>query len=66
MMINFKEPPIKEGDTIKVHIDSIGKNGDGISIYNKFIIIIPETTKGKEYTIQITKVRNTYAFGKVI
>lgn len=56
-------PPVKKGQKIKVTITSIGRKGDGVTKYNNYIIMIPQTEINKEYEITITDVYPKYAFG---
>lgn len=64
--MEYKKPPVQVGNRIQIHIDNIGTKGDGITIWKKFIIITPNTIKGRTYNVTITKVLNTYAFAKRI
>lgn len=59
-------PPVEKGQQLTLKCLSIGKEGDGIFKYNKFVIIVPETEKGKRYLIEVTAVSARVSFGKVI
>ncbi len=59
------EPPVKEGDIITERCYSIGKKGDGIFKYERFIVIVPNTRVDHEYKIKITRVNEKVAFGEV-
>jgi predicted RNA-binding protein with TRAM domain len=57
---------INVGNIYKVKILGVGKDGDGFTKVNNFIIFIPATTKDQEVNIKITRVLKKYAFGKVL
>ena len=60
-------PPVQEGEIYKeMLIELIGKEGDGITKVNGFVIIVPYTRKGQTVDIEITKVTKKVAFAKVI
>jgi predicted RNA-binding protein with TRAM domain len=56
---------INVGNLYKVKILGVGKDGDGFTKVNNFIIFVPSTTKDQEVNIKITRVLKKYAFGKV-
>lgn len=57
---------INVGNTYKVKILGVGKDGDGFTRVNNFIIFVPNTNKDQETNIKITRVLKKYAFGKVL
>ena len=57
---------INVGNIYKVKILGVGKDGDGFTKVNNFIIFIPATTTDQEVNIKITRVLKKYAFGKVL
>ncbi len=60
-------PPVAEGDTRVVDIESIGDQGDGITrVERGFVVVVPDTEKGERVRIEITDVRETVAFADVI
>lgn len=59
-------PPVEEGDTREVEIETIGDAGDGIArVEHGFVIIIPDTDLGERVRIEITDVRENVAFADV-
>jgi predicted RNA-binding protein with TRAM domain len=61
------EPPVKEGDRRKVEIESLGDQGDGIArVERGFVVIVPETERGEQATVEITDVQDTVAFAEVV
>jgi predicted RNA-binding protein with TRAM domain len=57
---------INVGNNYKVKVLGVGKDGDGFTRVNNFIIFVPNTNKDQEVNIKITRVLKKYAFGKVI
>jgi predicted RNA-binding protein with TRAM domain len=57
---------INVGNVYKVNILGVGKDGDGFTRVNNFIVFVPSTTKDQEVNIKITRVLKKYAFGKVL
>lgn len=61
------EPPVEEGEIREVEIEDIGEKGDGIArIGPGYIVFVPETVIGDRVTVEITDVRENFAFGEVI
>jgi predicted RNA-binding protein with TRAM domain len=61
------EPPVGEGETRTVDIESIGEQGDGISrVERGYIVIVPDTEKGERVQIEITQVQENVAFADVV
>jgi predicted RNA-binding protein with TRAM domain len=54
------------GNLYKVKILGVGKDGDGFTRVNNFIIFVPNTKKDQITIVKITRVLKKYAFGKVI
>lgn len=60
-------PPVSEGDTREVEIESLGDQGDGIAkVKRGFVVIVPETDVGERVTAEITDVGPNVAFAKVV
>lgn len=60
-------PPVEEGETRVVEVESIGDKGDGITrVERGFVVIVPDTEKGERVTIEITDVRENVAFATVL
>ncbi|MEF8873676.1 MAG: TRAM domain-containing protein [Candidatus Thermoplasmatota archaeon] len=59
-------PPVEEGETYKVKIEDIGKEGDGVAKVENFVVFVPDTDVGDEVEIEITRVLRTLAFGEVV
>lgn len=60
-------PPVREGDIREVEIEAIGDQGDGIArVERGYVIIVPETEKGDQVTIEVITVRENVAFAEVM
>lgn len=60
-------PPVSEGETREVDIESLDNQGDGIAkIERGFVIIVPDTGVGERVTIEIADVRLNVAFAEVV
>ncbi len=57
---------INVGNLYKVKVLGVGKDGDGFTKVNNFIIFVPNTKKDQITIIKITRVLKKYAFGKVL
>lgn len=61
-----RDPPVKEGETYKVKIESIGREGDGIAKIENFVVFVPGANVGEELDIKISKVTRRVAFGEKV
>lgn len=62
-----QKPPVEEGETRTVSIDTLGDQGDGIAkVERGFIIIVSGAQPGDEVDVQITHVKDTVAFAEPI
>jgi Predicted RNA-binding protein, contains TRAM domain len=60
------EPPVTEGETREVEIESLGNQGDGIAKVDRgFVVIVPDTDVGERVTIEINDVGSNVAFAEV-
>lgn len=60
-------PPVTEGETRMVAIDSLGEQGDGIAkVENGFVIIVSDTQPGDHVEVEVTTVKETVAFAEPI
>jgi predicted RNA-binding protein with TRAM domain len=58
--------PIAEGEEYEVKIEDLGKEGDGITRVQGFVVFVPDTKVGDEIKIRITSVRRRFAFAEKI
>jgi translation initiation factor 2 subunit 2 len=57
-----KMAPLEVGKVYEVMIQDMGRKGDGIAKYDKYIIYIPGVTKGAAVKAKIEKISGTIAF----
>ena len=57
---------MKKGDILELDITSYGKDGEGVAKLNDFVIFIPGCLIGERIRAQITDVKKSFAFAKVI
>ncbi|HMK54377.1 MAG TPA: TRAM domain-containing protein [Methanobacteriaceae archaeon] len=63
---NQQTTPIQEGEEYDVKIDDVGKEGDGITRVEGFVVFVPDTKVGDEVKVRITSVRRRFAFAEKI
>jgi translation initiation factor 2 subunit 2 len=61
-----KVAPLEVGKDYEVMIQDMGRKGDGIAKYDKYVIYVPGVTKGVTCKIKIEKISGTIAFAKQI
>ena len=66
IVANNQAPPVSEGQTIDVHIESVGDKGDGVAKVQGFVIFVPGTSKGETCKIKIERVSTNVAFAKKV
>lgn len=60
-------PPVSEGETRKVEIESLGDQGAGIArVERGFVVIVPETDVGERVSAEIVDVGPNVAFAEVV
>ncbi|MEZ3170081.1 TRAM domain-containing protein [Halorubrum sp. RMP-47] len=60
-------PPVAEGETREVKIESIGDQGDGIAkVERGYVVIVPGTDLGETVTVEIENVRDNVSFATVV
>lgn len=61
-----QDPPVEEGETRVVDIDSIGDQGDGIArVERGYVVIVSGAEKGDRVRIEINQVQENVAFADV-
>jgi len=56
---------LTEGNVYELTIKDIGKRGDGVAFFGKYIVYIPGAVKGAITKVKIEKISGTVAFGKI-
>ncbi|QIO25303.1 TRAM domain-containing protein [Haloarcula sp. JP-L23] len=60
------QPPVEEGETRRVEIETLGDQGDGIAkIERGYVVIVPDTEIGERVAVEIESVTQNVAFGSV-
>ena len=57
---------LKEGMILDFTIKDIGKKGDGIAYFDKYIVYVAGAIKGSTVKVKIEKISGTVAFGHII
>jgi len=57
---------LKEGNVYDLTIKDIGKKGDGIAYFDKYIIYVNGAVKGSSVKVKIEKISGTVAFGHIV
>ncbi len=55
----------KEGEIYELTIKDIGKRGDGVAFFNKYVVYVPGVVKGATVKVKIEKISGTVAFGRL-
>lgn len=63
---SFLTAPVRAGETHEVTITDVGEEGDGVAHVEDFTVFIPGAREGDEVTIEITDVKERFAFGSII
>jgi len=61
-----KTAPIEEGEEYDVKIEDVGKEGDGITRINGFVVFVPDTKVGDEVKVKIVSVRRKFGFAEKV
>jgi len=57
---------LKEGTVYDLTIKDIGRKGDGVAYFDKYIVYVPGVVKGSTVKVKIEKISGTVAFGGVV
>ncbi|MCK4331994.1 MAG: translation initiation factor IF-2 subunit beta [Thermoplasmatales archaeon] len=57
---------LKEGSIYELTIKDIGKRGDGVAFFDKYVVYIPGAVKGSMVKVKIEKISGTVAFGRIV
>lgn len=61
------QPPVSEGETREVEVESLGDQGDGIAKIDRgYVVIIPDTEVGERVTVRLENVQENVGFAEVI
>ena len=57
---------LKEGMAYDLTIKDIGRKGDGVAYFDKYIVYVPGAVKGATVKVKIEKISGTVAFGQIV
>ncbi|MBM4241722.1 MAG: TRAM domain-containing protein [Euryarchaeota archaeon] len=61
-----KRAPLDVGEEYDVKIEDLGKEGDGLTHIEGFVVFVPGTQVGDEVKVKITSVRRSFAFAEKV
>lgn len=61
------QPPVTEGETLEVEIESMGEKGDGLArVGPGYVVFVSDTEVGQQPLVRITAARENVAFAEVV
>lgn len=61
------DPPVSEGETLEVTIESVGDQGDGVAKVDRgYVLIVPGTKPGEQPVVRVETVKENVGFAEVI
>jgi predicted RNA-binding protein with TRAM domain len=57
---------VNVGDELNVIIDAVGEKGDGLAKKDGFVLFVPNTKKGDNVKIRVTRVLKKVGFAEVV
>ena len=64
--ITTSQERLKEGNVYELTIKDIGKRGDGVAFFDKYIVYVTGAVKGSTVQVKIEKISGTVAFGSIV
>jgi predicted RNA-binding protein with TRAM domain len=58
--------PVNEGEEYDVKIEDLGRDGDGITRIEGFVVFVSGAKLGDEVKIRITSTRRNFAFAEIV
>ena len=58
--------PVSVGEELDVEIEAVGEKGDGIAKRSGFVLFVPNTRKGDQVRIRVTRVLQKVGFAEVV
>jgi len=56
---------LKEGSIYDLTIKDIGRKGDGVAYFDKYVVYVPGAVKGSTVKVKIEKISGSVAFGEI-
>ncbi len=66
---SFSPKPVKLGEKVKVHVDNMGKEGDGVAKIEGFVVFVKGATEsdvGQDVEVNITFVGRKFSIGEKV
>lgn len=60
------QPPVVEGETYQVEIESMGEQGDGVAYVDGFVVMVSDAEIGERVVVKVETVLESVAFGDVV
>lgn len=61
------QPPVTEGETLRVQIEDVGDQGDGLArVGPGYVVFVPDTEIGQQPLVRVTTVRENFAFAEIV
>ena len=64
--VDIQENILQEGKVYDLTIKDIGRKGDGVAYFNKYIVYVAGAIKGSTVKVKIEKISGTVAFGQIL
>jgi len=64
--VQTQDEALKEGKTYDLTIKDIGRKGDGVAYFDKYVIYVAGAVKGSNVKVKIEKISGTVAFGQIL
>jgi len=65
-IVKMPREVLKEGNIYELTIKDIGKRGDGVAFFDKYVVYVAGAVKGSVVKVKIDKISGTVAFGKIV
>lgn len=60
-------PPVSEGETLRLEIEDVGDQDDGIArVGPGYVVFVPDTEIGQQPLVRVTTVRENFAFAEIV
>jgi predicted RNA-binding protein with TRAM domain len=64
--VNSDQPPVVEGETYQVEIESMGDQGDGVAYVDGFVVMVSDVKIGECVVVKVETVLESVAFADVV
>lgn len=64
--VKSDQPPVVEGETYQVEIESMGDQGDGVAYIDGFVVMVADAEIGERVVVKVETVLESVAFADVV